>query len=357
MDKLLNVLRKIPKFKDLSDEELKKKATAIPLFIVLGVVGIGYTLYNLNKSNEEQADENVSIEVPKPLATKPKTLSEMAGSSNQLASNQNQQNQIEAHPKLEDNKAQPQQEQVQMPQTSQTQNRLQAQAGLKQDKETLQKGPQPQTQSTQQQTQNTNTSAIKVDLVKGLPSDIVRLDYEIEKLEKQKKLVELKKQIEELEGKKPLGNRGAVPELPDVAILKQELQRMKLEQEKMFQEKVKKDINPADESGQMNFIIKSIYCVNKNECNGVVADKTGEYLVRAGSRLPSGLVVESINPDGIYFSSSFGRFFRPVDMSLEPQQKETRQKTSGAGAGVISGAGIQSIAKPIQNIQRPVEGR
>lgn len=315
----------LERLKNMSEEEKKKKLLPAIFVGVLTLAAIGFTVYKNSKEEtlgEAVEDNQPIMPKPKPQSPPPQPVAtELQPSATATAT--------------EGTKPQPQPQ----PQTLNQPQQPQAQPIAKPvGQQSVQ--PQPQLQQPQ----------VKIDVVKGLPSDAVMLDYEIEKLEKQKKMLELKKQIEELEGKK---RTTAGQELPEVSVLKRQLEQMKMEQEMLRQQAMtqqKKEIQPADESGQTRFVIKSIYCVNRNECNGVVSDGTGEYLVRAGSRLPSGLAVESITPDGIFFTGSAGRFFRPVDMSLQP----SNEKDKKAGQVQTVYQPQQPQAQPVRNMQIPI---
>lgn len=136
--------------------------------------------------------------------------------------------------------------------------------------------------------------------------ELLSLDYEIAKLERQKKIVELKRDIKDIEGKggrrAEAGAEAAPPAPPPVPPPALSVPGF--------------PVSPVEKAREV--VVRSVVC--SDECRAIVSVDGQEYAVRKGSSV-AGLRVADVKEAEVLFDSGGSVFSRRVSLNVEKVQE------------------------------------
>lgn len=138
--------------------------------------------------------------------------------------------------------------------------------------------------------------------------ELLSLDYEIAKLERQKKIVELKRDIKDIEGKggrrAGAGAEAAPPAPPPVPPPAPSVPQVGF------------PVSPVEKAREV--VVRSVVC--SDECRAIVSVDGQEYAVRKGSSV-AGLRVADVKEAEVLFDSGGSVFSRRVSLNVEKVQE------------------------------------
>lgn len=160
------------------------------------------------------------------------------------------------------------------------------------------------------ETKDVQETKVETPRVTALGSyELLSLDYEIAKLERQKKIVELKRDIKDIEGKggRRAGAEAAPPAPPPVPPPAPSVPQVGFPVSPVVSSPVEREV-----------VVRSVVC--SDECRAIVSVDGQEYAVRKGSSV-AGLRVADVKEAEVLFDSGGSVFSRRVSLNVEKVQE------------------------------------
>lgn len=175
------------------------------------------------------------------------------------------------------------------------------------------KGPQKPAEG-KVETKDVQETKVETPRVTALGSyELLSLDYEIAKLERQKKIAELKRDIKDIEGKggrrAGAGAEAAPPAPPPVPPPAPSVPQVGFPVSPVVS-------SPVEKAREV--VVRSVVC--SDECRAIVSVDGQEYAVRKGSSV-AGLRVADVKEAEVLFDSGGSVFSRRVSLNVEKVQE------------------------------------